>query len=180
MITVLFQSLRPSRFLKTGRSLAFISLLGLLSTGLSPRHDFHNSLTEMRYNAQTKGFEVEIKLFTDDLETALSRENGGKKFRIQDGDQQDAFVERYVRKHFKLSTPAGTLKPYAYVGKQNEVDATWIFIELPFHEPLTGCKLQQDALTEVFDDQQNIVNLSFRGEKKYYLFNAKVPTRVIE
>ncbi len=148
--------------------------------GLSSRHDFHNSLTEMRYNAQSKAFEIEVKLFTDDLETALSRENAGRKFRIQDGDKQDAYVERYVRKHFKLSTPAGILKPYVYVGKQNEVDATWIFIELPFNESLTGCKLQQDALTEVFDDQQNLVNLQFQGEKKYFIFNGKVPVRVVE
>jgi hypothetical protein len=156
-------------------------LLLLLPVLLSTRrHDFHNSLTEMRYNAQTKAFEVEIKLFTDDLELALSRENGGRKFRIQDNDGQDAAVERYVRKHFKLSTPQGTPKPYTYVGKQNEVDATWIFVELPFAETLTGCRLQQSALTDVFDDQQNIVNLTFRGEKKYFLLNGKVPVRAID
>ncbi len=160
---------------------------GLLLTGLSfltafdsGRHDFHNSLTEMRYNAKNKAFEVEIKLFTDDLENALNRGNKGPKIRIQDKDTHDKLVETYIRKHYKFTTAAGIAKPYQYVGKQNEMDATWVFIEMPFSDPIKGCKLQQSALTDVFDDQQNIVNLNFNGDKKYFLFNEKVPVRVIE
>ncbi|MDQ1087955.1 DUF6702 family protein [Siphonobacter sp. SORGH_AS_1065] len=146
----------------------------------SGKHDFHNSLTEMRYNPKNKAFEVEIKLFTDDLETALNRGNKGPKIRILDKDANDKLVEAYVRKHYKFTNAAGAIKPYQYVGKQNEMDATWVFIEMPFSDPIKGCKLQQSALTDVFDDQQNIVNLNFNGDKKYFLFNEKVLVRVIE
>jgi len=146
----------------------------------SGKHDFHNSLTEMRYNPKSKAFEVEIKLFTDDLETALNRGGKGPKIRVIDKDANDKLIEAYVRKHYRFTTATGTVKPYQYVGKQNEMDATWIFLEMPFSDPIKGCKLQQSALTDVFDDQQNIVNLNFNGDKKYFLFNEKVPVRVIE
>ncbi|MBO9637132.1 MAG: hypothetical protein J7576_03105 [Siphonobacter aquaeclarae] len=164
----------------TGKAagLAVACLLSLLFAFRA--HDFHNSLTEMRYNARTGNFEVEIKLFTDDLETALNKGNKGPKIHIQDNDKNDRLVEAYVRKHFKWSNPQGALRPYQYVGKQNELDATWVFLELPFSGPLPGCKIQQSALTDVFDDQQNIVNLTFGADKKYFLFNEKVTVRPVE
>lgn len=155
-----------------------MSLLSLLCAFRA--HDFHNSLTEMRYNPKTGTFEVEIKLFTDDLETALNKGSKGPKIRIADEDKNDRLVEAYIRKHFKWSNSQGVLRPYRYVGKQNELDATWIFLELPFSGPLSGCKIQQSALTDIFDDQQNIVNLTFNGEKKYFLFNEKVTVRPVE
>ncbi len=157
-----------------------LACIPLFSAFHRNKHDFHNSLTEMRYDARNKVFEVEIKLFTDDLETALNKGRSGAKIRIQDKDQNDRLVEAYIRKHYKFLNAAGHAKSYQYVGKQNEVDATWIFVEMPFTETIKGCKLQQSALTDIFDDQQNIVNLTFGSEKKYFLFNEKIPTRVIE
>lgn len=152
-------------------------ILGLMA--FAPRHDFHNSLTEMRFNAKTRTFEVEIKLFTDDLEAALSFHNAQKKFKITDNDTNDKPIEAYVRKHFKLLNTKGKPYDYSYVGKQNELDATWIFVEIPFRDPPKGCRVQQSALTDMFPDQQNILNFNFGPEKQYFLLNEKKITQEI-
>ncbi|MFT4033380.1 MAG: hypothetical protein QM669_13240 [Siphonobacter sp.] len=147
---------------------------------LEEKHDFHNSLTEMRYNVKTKSFEVEIKVFTNDLETVLEKGRPGTRIHIQDNDKNDRLIEAYIRKHFKLINPQGTAFAYQYVGKQNELDATWVFLELPSNGVLKGCKLEQSTFVDIFDDQQNIVNLTIGADKKYFLFNEKLPIRPLD
>lgn len=138
------------------------------------KHAFHTSITQIDFNAKEKTLEVSIRVFTDDLENTLSKENKGQRFRIENNDKNDPFVERYIRQHFKLSSPKGQLRAYTYIGKENEADATWVYIEIPLQEAnLQGFTLQQDVLMDVFDDQVNIVNITQSGERKSYIFNIK-------
>ena len=138
------------------------------------RHAFHTSITQIDFNAKEKTLEVSIRVFTDDLENTLSKENKGQRFRIENNDKNDPFVERYIRQHFKLSSPKGQLRAYTYIGKENEADATWVYIEIPLQEAtLQGFTLQQDVLMDVFDDQVNIVNITQSGERKSYIYNVK-------
>ena len=144
------------------------------------RHAIHASITQIDHNAKEKTLEVSVRIFTDDLETVLGLENAGQRFRIENGDKNDAAVERYLRKVFKIANPKGKVWPYKYIGKENEADATWVYVEFPLTEAPTGCKLQQQVLLDVFDDQVNIVNLTYQGEKKSYLFNIKTKEHVLQ
>ena len=45
-------------------------------------HAFHTSLTEIQYNAKEKSLEISIRMFTDDLEAALTKANNGQKIMI--------------------------------------------------------------------------------------------------
>ena len=57
-----------------------------------------------------------------------------------------------------------------YVGKEQEADATWVYLEIPFQGPVSGARLSNVALMEVFDDQVNMTNVKFQSEKKTFLF----------
>lgn len=144
------------------------------------RHAIHASLTEISYNAKEKTLEVSVRIFTDDLEKILSLENNNQRFRIENNDKNDPSVERYVRRHFKITNPKGKIWPYTYIGKENEVDATWVYIEIPLTEAIEGCKLEQNVLLDIFDDQVNIVNMTYKGDKKSYIFNIKTKEHLIQ
>lgn len=162
----------------SGRKLGCLLVLLPLLWAAGRRHDFHNSLTELTYNPRKHTFEIAVKLFTDDLEKALSARNGGKRFIIHDEDANDAAIVAYVQQHFRWQGADGQLRPYKYIGRENELDATWIYFEMPFAErTLEGCRIQQSALTDLFDDQQNLLNLTFGKEKKSFLFNERVKVR---
>ena len=133
-------------------------------------HAFHTSVTRMDYNAQTKTFEVSLRVFTDDLETTLAKNNSGRKFLVVNGDANDSFVEKYVRKHFALLNAQKQKKPYSYLGKEQEVDATWIYLEIPCREPIAGFSVQQAVLFDAFDDQVNLLNLKYLTQKRSYIF----------
>ncbi len=151
----------------------------LLLTASRPVHPVHTSITQMQYNAAEKTFEVSLRVFTDDLEEALTKENNNQRVRLSDKDANGPLVERYVRKHFGLTSASRQRKPYRYLGKEQEVDATWIYIEIPYTEPVQGSLLQQSMLTDVFDDQMNLVNVSYLAEKKTVLFRKSNTQQVL-
>lgn len=111
-----------------------------------------------------------MRVFTDDLEKGLSADNGNRRFVLKNNDQNDPIVERYVRKNFLLADNQKRPCSIKYIGKEEEEDATWIYLEIPFKSALEGCKLQNTILIETFEDQVNMTNLKFSSEKKTFLF----------
>lgn len=146
-----------------------IFLLSIL-VAATPKHDYHVSVTQMQYSVEARAWEVSIRIFTDDLEKALGSSQGNKKFSIKNGDDNDPFVSGYIQKHFLLFNEQKKALPLRYVGKEQEEDATWIYLEIPFQMPATGYRLQNSILTEIFDDQVNMTNILMPSGKKTYLF----------
>ena len=165
------QSLKMADF-KSALRIALGFLFVLLSSSQT-RHAFHTSVTRMDYNAQAQVFEVSIRVFTDDLETTLTKDNNGRKFLVVNGDANDPFIEKYVRKNFALLNAQKQKKPYSYVGKEQEIDATWIYLEIPCREPIAGFSVQQAVLFDAFDDQVNLLNLKYLAQKKSYIFKSE-------
>ena len=151
----------------------------LLLAASRPTHPVHTSITQMQYNAAEKTFEVSLRVFTDDLEEALTKENNNQRVRLSDKDANGPLVERYVRKHFGLTSASRQRKPFRYLGKEQEVDATWIYVEVPYNEPVQGSLLQQSMLMDLFDDQMNLVNVSYLTEKKTVLFRKSNTQQVL-
>ena len=143
-------------------------------------HDFHTSLTEMRYNSKAKNFEISLRVFTDDLEKVLSATNQNRKFTLENNDKNDPLVEAYVRKHFVVTNPKNQKLNINYIGREKEGEATWIYLELPVNESIKGSKIQNDVLIDMFDDQTNILNIFIQNQKKSYLFNMKNKVFVVE
>jgi len=158
--------------------LFILALLFGLTAG-RPAHPVHTSVTQMQYNATDKTFEVSLRVFTDDLEEALTKENNNQRVRLNDKDANNPLVERYIRKHFGLANASRQRKPFRYLGKEQEMDATWIYVEVPYNEPVEGSILQQSLLTELFDDQVNLVNVSYLSQKKTVLFRKTNTQQVL-
>ena len=150
-----------------------------LGVGGGTVHAFHTSLTEIQYNAKEKSLEISIRMFTDDLETALTKANNGQKIMIGGkNDNSDAVLNKYIQQHFAIITPQKQKKALTVLGKELEGDATWVYVEIPNCQDFKGNILYNNLMQEMFDDQTNLVNFLYSGNKKTYLFNAK--TRAIE
>jgi hypothetical protein len=146
-------------------------LSALFSFSSVPVHDFHTSLTEMRYNSATKSLETTIRVFTDDLENTLKLSSGKTLFKLTDSDT-DAILKRYVMKN--LAFIKGEDVVFGdYLGKEIEEEVTWIYIEFKNTGNLTGKSLLNTLLFDLFDDQSNIVNIVYPDKKKTLLFSPK-------
>ncbi len=136
-------------------------------------HDFHTSLAQVYYNKSSQAFEVTLRVFTDDLETALAQENGNKKVDLTDAQQADSVIAGYLNKHFAVIDRQNKKKQMKYVGKELEVDVTWIYIEIPMGGGVEGIQIQNSILMEIFDDQVNIINFKYLSTERTYLYRAK-------
>lgn len=141
-------------------------------------HDFHTSLTQIQFNPKEKGFEISIRLFTDDLEKALSRESG-QKIQISAKPDTDPLIEKYIRKHFVLTDARKQRRPYTYIGHEAEGDADWVYLEMPTDGSLKTAEMQQDVLMDLFEDQVNLVNLQVDGQRKTYVFRKSQPVQEV-
>ena len=162
--------LPANRFLLSRPAAGFILLFSLLQFSASPKHDYHVSVTQMLYNPALKAFEISIRIFTDDFERGLSADNGNRRVTVKSNDENDPVVEKYIRKNFLLADNQKKALAIRYVGKEQEEDATWIYLEIPFQGQLEGYKLHNSILMEMFEDQVNMTNLKFTSEKKTFLF----------
>ena len=143
-------------------------------------HAFHTSITRMDYNAKEKSFELSIRVFTDDLEKALSAENGGKKISVVNNDKNDGIVESYIRKCFSILNPQKQKRAFSYIGKEQEADATWIYIEFPCKDGVGGLSIQNTILHDFFNDQINLVNINYLATKKSFIFKKSENIHALE
>ena len=152
-------------------SLCSLSLcVSLVFFSARPAHEFHASVTQMQYNVKERTFEISIRVFTDDLEKALSQEANRKIHLDEVKAENNPIIEKYVRSHFAYINAQKQPKPVTYVGHEVEADANWIYLEMPYAEPFRGGMLKQNILMEFFDDQVNMVNIQYQGQKKTVVF----------
>lgn len=156
-------------------------LLGLVAGCLSGNrpltlHDFHVSVTQMQYNPKERTFEISLRVFTDDLEKALSTETK-TPVHVGSTGKNDPLLEKYIRSHFAYVNPQKQAKPFTYVGHEVEADANWLYLEMPHAEPYRGGLMKQNVLMELFDDQVNMVNIQYQGQKKTFMFRKNQPVQ---
>ncbi|WP_229364550.1 DUF6702 family protein [Fibrella aestuarina] len=143
-------------------------------------HPFHTSLTQIQYDAKNQAFEVSFRVFTDDLETALTKENNGNKIHLQD-QKHDRLIEKYIRKQFIIADAQRKPKVLTYIGYEPEGDAQWIYFELPGQSPdgLKNVVIKHTLLMDLFDDQVNLVNLQSSQQKKTIVFRNNQPVQAV-
>ena len=135
----------------------------------------------MQFDPKTQTVEVSIRLFTDDLETALTRENGQKSVRLTNAEKHDKLLERYVRRHFIVADAQRQPRPYTYLGYETEADAQWVYLEMPapMAEPFKNLVIKQDVLMELFGDQVNLITIQYHQQKKTVVFRNNQPVQAV-
>jgi hypothetical protein len=137
-------------------------------------HDFHTSLTEVNYNAKSGSLEVSIRVFSDDLELCLSKQNGGKLVTLEDdANKVESLIEQYFRKNFALISTNKEVKLVKYYGKEKEADATWLFFEIFDCQQIQNYSLYNAIFQDMFTDQTNLVNVVYPSQKKTLVFDQK-------
>ena len=159
----------------------FSAFLILLLVFRAQTHDYHTSLTEVRYNPKSKTLEVAVKVFTDDLETALSTKHKTKII-LSKTDKIESLVANYVKEKLQIRTSKGTEIGLRYIGREAENDVAWLYLESA-EVPVTDLKkltITNRILTEIFNDQMNILTLEIPGKKSSFLFNQSSEKHLFE
>lgn len=134
-------------------------------------HDIHVCLTELRYNESSRAFEVAIKIFIDDLELALQKEQitGLHIGSSKEVATADDHIRKYIDQHFSIIQDGKKLAAQ-FIGKEVAEDliAIWCYIEYPAIPSPKKCVVTNDVLFEMYDDQRNIMDIRMSSTHKAF------------
>ena len=154
------------------------ALSGFMSSHALPLHDFHLSKTDVNYNPSDHTLEVSVHVFIDDLERAILQSGADSLFLATSAEhpQADEYIADYLRIHITIEVD-GKAIPLSFIGKEESPDllAFWCYLEGVDVPTPTSVSLSNDVLTEVFDDQQNMVVFTSPGFRKFQLLNKAKP-----
>ena len=159
-------------------SILFSGLI-LLISGFA-FHEFYVSLCKIDHNPETNALEITMKIFTDDLEYGIT---GSKDFyglgTEKEPVEADSLIWSYIIKNFMVSIN-GEPGSYLYIGKEVELDVTWIYLEIEKISGFDKIEITNRMLTELYRDQVNLINVNYTGKTLGLLLKKDKPSGVLE
>ncbi|MGB1075959.1 MAG: DUF6702 family protein [Flavobacteriales bacterium] len=161
---------------------AFLYLMMGMFPAETHHHDFHYSRTDIAWNAVERTFQMEIRVFTDDLEDALSRLSADPNpFRLGDPRERTDvpdLLQKWIDDNcILLANELGVSK--LYLGKEVDYDISYLFVET---QPLSTpdiLNLKWTLFFDLFADQVNEITFNMNGSSQRILFTTEEPNQIV-
>ncbi|RDY58101.1 DUF6702 family protein [Flagellimonas nanhaiensis] len=147
-------------------------LLAVILMSFATAHKFYVSVTNMVYSEKDSAFQITSRIFIDDLDDVLKERYGIEAELATPGEASiaDAYIEKYFNAKFSIELNGETAK-YSFLGKRYDNDVVVCYLELP-NVNLSEVKtiaVQNEILTDMFEEQQNIVHFKWKDQKKSFV-----------
>jgi len=158
----------------------FINLLVAvfsLLPGSAEAHPFHVSMCEVRYNEEAQSLEIALKIFIDDLDLYFDKVGVTDQYFGEPGElaTADSLLTGYLNKVFSIRVD-GKSKTKNYLGKEIDKGALWAYFEVKNVAPFKTFGCSNSLFFELFDDQQNIIQLTYQDETRSLLLQKRNPS----
>ena len=134
-------------------------------------HPIHLAVTEIAYSEKEKSLQVMHKIFVDDLELHIEQKikSAGQEIRLhlntpKEHPMADSILQDYLSEHFQMKINGKSAKS-VFIGKEYENGAVWIYAEYPNLPKPKQLDIRDNLLLDLYDDQNNLVNLEVSGKK---------------
>lgn len=153
---------------KTILFLILVLFIGLSSFNV---HKFYVSIYQVDFVPEKKRVEITARIFLDDLNLALEKEF---KTKIQLGEKTESsqdvqFLQKYLMKHLKISIDDKE-KNIQFLSKEVENNVVIIYLKIVDVKKINSFRIYNNALLELYSDQQNIIQTKFYNKKRNYIF----------
>jgi len=133
-------------------------------------HPIYISMAEIDYKSKANRLEIAVRVYSDDLQKAISAKEGEL---IEIGTDREhpeavAYIKEYLRTNFKLYNKGKPLE-WEYVGrelKRQEFFAMWVYLKVDKLRKLKELKLYNNILIAYQERQEN--KISFRVDRGPY------------
>ena len=145
-------------------------LFGAACTVVMPQvlraHAIHTTMTVL--TTTSSGLTLNIRAFADDFSATVARFAGRRA--PADSSAPALDVARYVNAHFTVLDGAGRMVTLESCGIRRANELYWLCFRAVTPRNGTGVRLRNRMLTELHDDQVNIVQVEHRGARRTLLF----------
>ena len=148
----------------------FILLLPLLA--FSAAHKFYVSVTNVNYSEKEDSIQITTRIFIDDLEAVLLERYGVTTSLAtpREAPSAEVYIEKYLKTKLVIRLNQQT-RAYDFLGKRYDNDVIICYLEIPNVDlaDFNSIEVQNEVLTDLFEEQQNLVHLKIKGKKKSFV-----------
>ena len=158
--------------------LFFIFIILLSSFSI---HKFYVSMYQVNYNVNAKRIEITTRIFIDDINTALEKKYH-KKILLgskQETPEDELALKKYISEKCTIKVN-GVIKPMVYLSKELEDNTLICYLKINNIPKISKLEIENTALTEVFENQQNIIQSTIYKEKNSALLTLEKNKAVLK
>ena len=139
----------------------FLLCVGFMTISSVQAHDIHVSVTDIEISSEGK-FEITVKVFLDDLMNSVGLELGAEL--PDDYTSSDDLINQFLDDNFHFMIN-GERIAYKLEDTTHSSPAVWITLIGQVDEDIETIEIENKILTDFFDDQSNMVNVSYSGNR---------------
>ena len=152
--------------------MALLPMVLFLMVSFATAHKFYVSVTNINYSEDDAAFQITSRIFIDDLDKLLKERYGieAKLATPNESKVADEYIEKYFRTKFLVELD-GEPANYTFLGKRYDTDVVICYLEIS-NVNLSETKtmsVQNEILTDLFDEQKNIVHVKWKEKKKSFV-----------
>ena len=155
------------KFFRIGLLLVLLPLFAFVGA-----HKFYISVTNVDYSQKDEAVQIITRVFVDDMNAVLKERYG---IRAKLGTDKEtttdvAYLKKYLKTKFVVEIN-GKKVDYTFIGKKYDTDMLICYLEVPnvALETLKQIAIENEVLTDIYDDQQNVVHFKINGTKKSFV-----------
>ncbi len=150
-----------------------ILILGLVVlSSFSQAHKFYVSVTNVNYSEKDDALQITSRIFIDDLERVLEEryEIDPELATKKEADFAEAYIEKYLRAKFSVLLDDQPVS-FNFLGKRYDNDVIICYLEVldVNLSQRSSIAVQNEVLTDLFEDQKNVVHIKYLGKKKSFV-----------
>ncbi len=130
-------------------------------------HPFYVSVTEIRLDTQKRTLTASCRMFTDDLENALTQifKRPFDLLKQENDPEVNALLNRYIQDRFSVGLD-GLLLNLSFLGFEHEDEATWCYLEAGVNKPGRSMTVTNTLLYDFLPMQEHIIHVYINGVRQ--------------
>ncbi|MEO0045961.1 MAG: hypothetical protein RL705_1152 [Bacteroidota bacterium] len=160
--------------MKRGFKVAVFLMLFLGLTSMTV-HRFYVAIYQIDFVPKKKRLEITTRIFMDDLNDAVTK---AYKKSTNIGTEKEkpediTLLKKYLNDNFKL-TVNGKSKAYTYLSREVESNVVICYLSVKEVAKVSSLQVDNSILTEVYSEQQNIIQFNNNGKKQNLLLSSSI------
>lgn len=139
-----------------------------------PNHAIYIAIVELHHEENSDEALLQVKVFTDDLEAALTNKYGQQVVVEKNivTSATELKIQGYFKDHLKISVNNQLLSGN-FSKITRETDAHWLYFHVKCPKKWLRLEMKADFFMELFPTQSNIFQVQTGENKRYYRFTNK-------
>lgn len=128
------------------------------------------SVTEIEHNAREKSLEINCKIFTNDLEAQLKKDNKEKIDLLNPAmkSKMNVVIEKYLQNHLRIAVNDNVISKMKFIGFEQNEDAIVSYLEVDGVSSVKKIKVENSILYEFSNQQINLIHVIVNGNRKSF------------